>query len=263
MGALIDSLPSPQAGSGLQSISILFNAATLAVGAMRPPFVVQIQRPDPNAALNATAAILDSLQIDATLNEIHSAQAEVTEHPVEQGSDISDHVRPKPVELKIEGVVSDTPLDSALLGIATRSLPPLGLAAQAASSITNLLAKSSFARGAFDTLRKLRDAGQPLTIFTPYRTYTSMVMTDLQVIRDTQGGEGMHFTAAFKQVLTVQSATVQVQLPQSAQGPLDMGTQSTTPAPGKVTKNISVLYQGFNGGTSNGPLDAFKAWTGQ
>ena len=35
-----------------------------------------------------------SLFFDATVRDSHEASATITEHPVEEGADISDHIRP-------------------------------------------------------------------------------------------------------------------------------------------------------------------------
>ena len=36
---------------------------------------------------------IDTLELDAAIAEMHSGANEVTEHPVEDGGDITDHVR--------------------------------------------------------------------------------------------------------------------------------------------------------------------------
>jgi hypothetical protein len=50
------------------------------------------------------------VELDASLSETHSMSAEVTNHPVEEGSEISDHIRKQPDSIQISGVVSNTPL---------------------------------------------------------------------------------------------------------------------------------------------------------
>ena len=56
--------------------------------------------------------------IDAAITEEHTYDSEVTSYPVESGSDITDNVRTLPIEITIEGLVSDNPLERRL---ATRS----------------------------------------------------------------------------------------------------------------------------------------------
>jgi hypothetical protein len=47
---------------------------------------------------------------DAVLQEKHEITSTITEHPVEEGSNIADHVRPDPIVLNIQGVVTNTPI---------------------------------------------------------------------------------------------------------------------------------------------------------
>jgi hypothetical protein len=51
-----------------------------------------------------------SLEIDATTNEQHDATNTVTDHPVEKGANIADHVRPDPDVLSVTGTISNTPI---------------------------------------------------------------------------------------------------------------------------------------------------------
>lgn len=51
-----------------------------------------------------------SIAVDATLRQQHSAPSTVTDHPVETGSNISDHIRPEPDTLTLEGIISNTPI---------------------------------------------------------------------------------------------------------------------------------------------------------
>lgn len=50
------------------------------------------------------------LEIDAAPTEGYEASAEPTTHPVETGGAITDHVKPNPDTLTIEGVISNTPV---------------------------------------------------------------------------------------------------------------------------------------------------------
>lgn len=50
-----------------------------------------------------------TIELDASVREQHDTTAQVTEHPVERGSNIADHIRAEPRRLTIEGVISNTP----------------------------------------------------------------------------------------------------------------------------------------------------------
>lgn len=49
-----------------------------------------------------------------------SLNRDITEHAVEDGPDVSDHIRPKNISLEIEGVISSTPLQSCCTGTGAR-----------------------------------------------------------------------------------------------------------------------------------------------
>ncbi len=55
------------------------------------------------------------IDFDVISNETHTLGATVSDHPVEAGVDISDHVRPQLLQLAITGVVSDTPIRRSIL----------------------------------------------------------------------------------------------------------------------------------------------------
>lgn len=232
------------AGTVLQSISILFDAAALGIGMLAPPDRDTIQ-----TTTNAEASgVFDLLTIDATLEEVHSYTQEVTEHPVERGADITDHVRPKPVELRLRGIVSDTPIDGSYVHAALNAAPGLGISAAAglAGASLSLLHNASISKQTFEMLRRMASGGGMLTIHTPYLDYTSMVITSAEITRDQHSGAALVFALSLRQITTVESATVDVTLPAMAQAPLNMGQQQTSPASAAVSKK-SILRATLGG----------------
>jgi hypothetical protein len=55
-----------------------------------------------------------SIWIDVSIREEHNSSAEITRHPVEDGVEITDHVRLGPDRLQIEGIVTNQPLELPL-----------------------------------------------------------------------------------------------------------------------------------------------------
>lgn len=53
---------------------------------------------------------LQTIDFDATLRELHSATAQPTEHPVEVGVDLTDHVRPDRARISCDVFVTNTPI---------------------------------------------------------------------------------------------------------------------------------------------------------
>lgn len=138
------------------------------------PFVTLITSPD-----------LQPLELDATVTASHQAEIEVTDHPVEEGANITDHARAKPLVLTLEGVISSTPLN----------------ASQTDRVIQNLGGGFvGHAEDGYQRLETIRTTRQLLKIATELRTYNNMMMTQLNVPRDGKTGDALRFTATFKEV---------------------------------------------------------------
>lgn len=134
---------------------------------------------------------IDALVLDASISESHQAEVEVTEHPVESGAAIVDHARPKPDSVTIEGVVSNTPLDTT----------------QTDDALT-----------AYAKLLALKDSPKLITIVTELRTYEDMLLTSLSVPRDTRTGDALRFTAVFKRVKLVKNKSTTVTVTKEPKG---------------------------------------------
>lgn len=136
------------------------------------------------------SAIVAGYELDVAVSEDHSFESEVTEHPVEIGADIADHVRARPISVTLEGIVSDT---------------PIGDLAQRRQQFT-LISGEAFAlpsEEALAFLLTIRDAREPITIQTSLRSYENMMLQSLRVPRSAENGEALRFTATFVQVVIV------------------------------------------------------------
>jgi hypothetical protein len=137
---------------------------------------------------------IGSLTLDAALSTSFQADVEVTEHPVERGAAISDHARPKPEQVQVSGLVTDTPVGEgarALLGnqeVASRTRAGDGLA----------------------LLRQIRDEGHLCTITDSRISLPDMLMTALNVPRNPKTGRAVEFSATFRRIVTVEIQTVRV-----------------------------------------------------
>ena len=128
--------------------------------------------------------------IDASIRESHTFASELTAHPVEEGADVTDHVRTLPITLTIDGIVSDTPIGAAAVQRANES--PLG-------------GEFLPSRDALAYLRGVRLQREPVTVETSLSTYENMVLTSLQVPQDARTGDSLRFTASFQQIEIVRT----------------------------------------------------------
>jgi hypothetical protein len=155
------------------------------------------------------AILIAGFEVDAALSETHSFESEVTEHPVENGADIADHVRARPISVQIDCVVSDTPIGTLVSSRSDTSLPS-----------SDALAK----------LMQIRDEREPVTISTALRTYDNMVLQSLSIPVDATTGYALRFSATFTQIqlVTNERTTVRVSLPRASKK-VDLGNKSSEP----------------------------------
>ena len=163
-----------------------------------------------------TGNALTELDLDAAPTQTHVGENEITAHPVETGTAIVDHVRVKPDKLTIEGVVSDSPLD----GSNTSGLDLSG--------------------AAYQQLQAMQKAGELLQVVTSLRTYTSMVITSINVPRDSKTGKALKFTIAFEQIILVGTKTVRISTVSRAQKKVNLGAKTPQLAPNQAA-NIDAL----------------------
>ena len=168
------------------------------------------------------------LEVDATLRESHDDEAEVTRFPVEDGADITDHVRQLPARLHLECLISDTPLST--LGIA---------------NVEATLAGGSISQDAYSLLREWQADAALLIVTTTLRRYESMVLTALSVPRDVANGRAVRFGADFTPIRRVSTEATAVPDENRA----DIGkaggqtkTKQTAPAGAAVETQSSILY---------------------
>lgn len=126
--------------------------------------------------------LIDGFEIDVTVSEEHSFDSEVTEHPVESGADVADHVRARPIVVTLEGVVSNTPIGA---------LRDRRSSAGSTSPPSDALLK----------LLLIRDLREPVSITTALQQYDDMLLSSLSV--PVGPDDALNFRATFTQVVIV------------------------------------------------------------
>lgn len=161
---------------------------------------------------------------DATVQETHNLNSEPTEHPIEEGSPVTDHVEVKPREISIEGIISNTPLNlgATLQGAGTTAGQIIGrriggvigqqVGAIGAGALVGLMLNrsGSSTKNAYDYFRDLQKKRVPFTVITGVEKYENMILTTLTVVRDTTTGNSLRFTAGCKQISIVSSETTEI-----------------------------------------------------
>lgn len=149
--------------------------------------------------VDAGAEILPfgAVELDASIEETHRSAVTITQFPVEEGVDISDHVRKQPDRVVIRGIVTDHPLTFGGAFRSGRSLDALG----------NFLF--------------MLNAAEIITLVTSLSTYTSMILESIEMPRNPQRSSAVEFVLTLREILTASVAV--------AAGTTDLGTQNGTP----------------------------------
>lgn len=156
---------------------------------------------------------IDALEVDCVVTATHVGEVEVTDHPVEEGADVSDHVRPLPERLTIDGIISNTPLNKTV----KRTLNVQGVVLETEGE-SALAGEPGYAESAYETLRSIKDAGKLISVATPLRVYDDMVLQSLTVPKNNTTGEALRFTAQLKRVRIVASKLTSATVTKDAKG---------------------------------------------
>lgn len=173
-----------------------------------------------------------TLRFDVVRTEEHEISATITEHSVEQGVNISDHVRPEPDRINLEAYVSNAPVRSkdGFFAPTTLSVPDPPIFANingAFNALSNALrgpnqftanlfqfpSAADYVAGTLATLRALRDTATLLRVVCPNALYTDMVIETIGLRRSAEDGTGGSFSVGLKQIRVVKSSVTQAPVP--------------------------------------------------
>lgn len=194
--------------------------------------------------------------LDASVQERHTHTNDVTDFPVEQGANVTDHVRPRSRPLMIEGVLSDFQMGSGRGRGAAASVRYQVLGADISDDAMALAGKFGLAIPAqldplvpptidispgsdgrdlddaanllYAQLEDFADKGTLLKVETAFRPYENMVIEDLDAPRDASTMRAVRFTIRLKQIRLVSSETAAVKASKVA--PSKLGKQTPAPA---------------------------------
>lgn len=114
---------------------------------------------------------------DVALSQTHNRAVSLTELPVEQGVNITDHSRRTPDRLSFVGLISDSPFS------------PLGF--------------PPFVKRSLDQLRKLEEffeAREPVFVATSVKVYDSMIITSLAIDRAPETGDALQVSLQLQEI---------------------------------------------------------------
>lgn len=235
-------------------MSVLTSALMVPMGTARLPVMPSyLTWGDP---VNDPPSALGAMTFDAILGEEHDRGAVVTDHPVEQGTNIVDNVRPLPDRLTLDVFVSNSPINSPdkVRASITLDIPIPGqgsfLAGGTGALFDNLLhprpgptlgavvdlfyGDTDYVQQAYDQLTSLQSTATLVSAITPHATYTNMIIESVKMHRNPGVGTSANLTIEMREVVIVYSSIVAAPLPSIPRGnpTSNAGSQATKPATG-------------------------------
>ena len=183
----------------------------------------------------------ETVTFDATLRESHRVEVGVTDHPVEDGADVSDHVQPRPRSFTLAVLVTESPI------AATPTFNASTVARLVATPV--LLGAPNRVREVFNFLQATADGGELVDVVTPkFGTIPQCVITSIPTeISNINAGS---FSVGFRQVRIAERLTVQIpplrptgEAQSGAPDEQDVGVQPTeNPESIDEAEDASILY---------------------
>jgi len=166
-----------------------------------------------------SAGALQALELDLFLAEQHTHQAQATEFPIEMGAVFADHVIQRPDQLRLQVLISDSPLPS------TVGVEPESFRQQAEAGM--YLGRAT---GTYRQLVEIKESGTPLVVATSVHVYEDMVLEEVGLPVDAGTGDAALVSLAFKRVERVGLRTVAVPKIEKAMPKVSKGRQLPVPA---------------------------------
>ncbi len=153
------------------------------------------------------------VDIDAVISEKHRFDNLVTEHPLEDGSPVTDHIVNQPVVLDMEGRITDTPLSilasvgSGATGLIASDLSVDGQQIDPAviAAGTGVLGATLPGRAklAYQELVALFVSRETFTVLSGINEYLNMAFESLEFPRNAQDGRSLRFRATMRELIIV------------------------------------------------------------
>lgn len=174
----------------------------------------------------------------ATLEETHTDELQITEHPIEQGANINDHAYKRPAEVVIRCGWSDSSFAGLIAGVrdavgAIRT--GIFNKEDFAPSLMELRDGSTFGSdyvsGVYNRLLALQESRVLFDVATGKRLYPNMLMRSLTMTTDGNSEFALMCTVVCRQVIIVQTQATTLPpredqaIPQATGSILELGTR--------------------------------------
>lgn len=150
------------------------------------------------------ARSIGSIAIQCTVEEEHYDELIITDHPVEQGAEISDHAFKRPAEVVIRAGWSNSGLQSLITDVSQA----IDLFSAGILNFSDSTSPFNYADQVYQQLLTLQASRLPFQIITGKRTYQNMLIRSLSVTTDEKTENSLLVTAVCRQVIIAQTQVI-------------------------------------------------------
>jgi hypothetical protein len=178
---------------------------------------------------------IENLPIDAVITQTISMENEVTDHPVEEGFNVTDHSRPLPDKLTMECIISNTPVSADQQQRIVQSG-----SYQITTTAPNPTDASAYSDNALKKIEALRTQGAVFTVVTRRRTYDTMTIESIQIVDDAKTVDMLKFSISLKRIRVVKNKQTRLTVSKDprAGGKVSTGHQVNKDGEGKETSAL-------------------------
>jgi hypothetical protein len=186
----------------------------------------------PNFLASGQTKIIEALEpthvvaFDALITDATDLSVTITDHPIEDGADVSDHVRDDPDQLRLDIIVSQTPANIPDL-VKTTAAMDFFRQEEAWQRLVDLLKRHAFVR-----------------VVTSVATWEDMVIQSLSRSRSSTVGQALEATIKVKKIVKVKSSTA---LAPSRAANVQKSQNATGKATTSPAKDQSIGAAAFDG----------------
>jgi hypothetical protein len=157
-----------------------------------------------NLTYRPTEKYIENIKIDAFLTETYQFSNEVTDVPVEEGVNITDHVVEKADVIQVSAFIGQTEFE-AYSGDMPEDL----------NSLSGFDQKQRIIE-IYKKLLKLKRDREPVTVVMGLDTFKNMIITSFNIGRDAETDADLAFDMSFRELKTVKSQSVEINSAQIA-----------------------------------------------
>ena len=184
------------------------------------------------------------LSVDAALSVTDEYKNKITPYPVENGLDITDHIRQEPDEFDLEGIVSDDK-DNVIV---------IGQDSKTAYNLFCIMAGRDYVTNGSTYLQNEYPSPVMVDIISKYRVFTDMVIEMFQSNRNSETGDSLSFKAHFKKIRKANTSLSNINHTSArggaggadqAQGNTDTGKNQTSAVKNPLSEALNSATQAF------------------